>query len=127
MKYFARYNEQGHYNAFYTTKVWKEEDIPTENVVELTKEQYNEAQEVKCGYINGIHSVITISQEQIQENILKALRSNRDRLLSECDWTQIPDSPLTDAQKQAWATYRQALRDLPSTVDINNIVYPEKP
>jgi len=31
--------------------------------------------------------------------------------LQQSDWTQLPDVPLTDEQKAAWATYRQALRD----------------
>lgn len=43
------------------------------------------------------------------------LRADRDIALSASDWTQMPDSPLTDAEKQAWAAYRQALRDLPET------------
>jgi hypothetical protein len=37
------------------------------------------------------------------------------------------DSPLTEEKKQEWQTYRQALRDLPQTVDINNIEFPKKP
>jgi hypothetical protein len=35
----------------------------------------------------------------------------RNAELSRTDWTQIADSP---ADKAAWATYRQALRDLPA-------------
>lgn len=42
------------------------------------------------------------------------VRAVRDRLLSLSDWTQAADSPLSEAQRAAWATYRQALRDLPS-------------
>ena len=37
----------------------------------------------------------------------------RNRLLSASDWTQVPDSPLSDAKKAEWATYRKALRDIP--------------
>ena len=40
-------------------------------------------------------------------------RAKRDRLLEASDWTQMPDSPLSDSKKAEWATYRQALRDLP--------------
>jgi hypothetical protein len=39
-----------------------------------------------------------------------AVRVERDRLLVECDWTQLPDVPLET--RDAWAAYRQALRDL---------------
>lgn len=41
------------------------------------------------------------------------MRRQRDITLRACDWTQSPDSPLTAAQKTAWAAYRQALRDVP--------------
>lgn len=44
-----------------------------------------------------------------------ALRVRRDDLLFACDWTQLPDAPLTDAQKAEWRVYRQALRDVPET------------
>ena len=35
----------------------------------------------------------------------------RNAKLNQSDWTQLPDSP---TNKEAWATYRQALRDLPA-------------
>lgn len=40
-----------------------------------------------------------------------AVRATRTRRLSDCDWTQLPDAPVDPA---AWATYRQALRDITS-------------
>ena len=40
------------------------------------------------------------------------MRNHRDRLLKESDWTQLPDAPV---DRQAWATYRQALRDFPAS------------
>ena len=39
----------------------------------------------------------------------KSVRDQRNTKLSESDWTQIADST---ADKAAWATYRQALRDI---------------
>ena len=44
--------------------------------------------------------------------------------LSQTDWTQVADAPV-DAE--AWATYRQQLRDLPSTIDLDNPVIPDPP
>lgn len=41
----------------------------------------------------------------------KSARDDRTKRLSDCDWTQIADST---ADKAAWATYRQALRDIPA-------------
>lgn len=40
----------------------------------------------------------------------------RNLMLEACDWTQSIDAPLTDAKKEEWRTYRQALRDLPASV-----------
>ena len=39
----------------------------------------------------------------------KNVRATRDAKLAECDWTQVADAPV---DKAAWATYRQALRDV---------------
>ncbi len=41
-----------------------------------------------------------------------AVRYERNEKLAASDWTQVDDSPLTNTQKAAWATYRQALRDI---------------
>ena len=41
-------------------------------------------------------------------------RNVRNKKLAESDWTQLPDSPFTTAEKADWATYRQELRDFPS-------------
>lgn len=36
----------------------------------------------------------------------------RANLLNSSDWTQVVDSPLSSEVKQAWAIYRQELRDI---------------
>jgi len=41
-------------------------------------------------------------------------RATRNELLATSDWTQMPDSPLTDETKTSWATYRTSLRTLPT-------------
>ena len=45
----------------------------------------------------------------------KWFREIRNTLLLDSDWTQFTDSPLTDAKKTEWKTYRQKLRDMPTT------------
>lgn len=57
----------------------------------------------------------------------KEVRRKRDMELRLCDWTQAADSPLTDAKKTEWATYRQALRDVGSQADPLNITWPTEP
>jgi hypothetical protein len=42
-----------------------------------------------------------------------ALRAERNRRLAATDWTQLADTHLSQEKKDAWAAYRQELRDLP--------------
>jgi len=46
------------------------------------------------------------------EVLTARMRHQRNRLLAGSDWAVLPDAP-TD--KQAWETYRQQLRDFPSS------------
>ena len=59
------------------------------------------------------------------------IRTERDRLLTESDWTQANDTPLTDADVAKWKTYRTSLRDLPSDqsskTKYSDITWPTKP
>jgi len=62
----------------------------------------------------------------------ESLRAERNRLLAATDWTQMPDVPLTQAERDAWKAYRQALRDLPASLtddDVlsGNIPWPQPP
>ena len=61
---------------------------------------------------------------------LISVKIKRNNLLEESDWTQMPDSPLTDAEKTTWQTYRQALRDITSHANFPNLQdadWPTKP
>ena len=53
------------------------------------------------------------------------VRRSRTEMLKDCDWTQIADST---ADKTAWATYRQALRDITSASGFPwTMTWPESP
>ena len=53
------------------------------------------------------------------------VRAQRNGMLSNSDWTQIADSP---ADADAWATYRQELRDIPQTYSrVSEVVWPTPP
>jgi hypothetical protein len=64
-------------------------------------------------------------------NIADYIRTKRVAALAETDWTQLPDSPLSQEMREAYAAYRQAWRDLPeqhSTINnIADIQWPIKP
>jgi hypothetical protein len=53
------------------------------------------------------------------------VRGERNRRLSETDWTQVEDSPV---DKASWAIYRQALRDVTAQSGFPWVIeWPEKP
>lgn len=63
--------------------------------------------------------------EVSDELYLARMRYWRDTELASTDWTQVADAPV---DQSAWATYRQALRDLPaSNKDPRKIELPVKP
>ena len=73
--------------------------------------------------VNG--DLVEIEPDQPFDESENRARLQRDQLLADSDWTQLPDVPL--ATKEAWATYRQALRDLPehpNWPDLNEADWP---
>ena len=89
----------------------------------LISEEDVENKIVVDGVLTSLPSEV-IEQKEIGRS-WHNLRKERDYLLSECDWTQVPDAPVDSA---AWAVYRQQLRDLPAnTTDPRNVVWPEPP
>jgi len=59
------------------------------------------------------------------------IRAKRTKLLTDTDWTQGNDTPLSDADKAKWTTYRASLRTLPvdqsSKTTYASITWPDKP
>lgn len=69
---------------------------------------------------------MAIDEQEYQTNQLpQQVRTQRDNLLKQCDWTQVPDSPVN---KEAWAIYRQALRDITNQSGFpTDVFWPTKP
>ena len=86
------------------------------------------AQRIMPELVNGVWyeqwELVDITQEQIDEQ-WAAVRAERNEKLAACDWTQLPDTPVDSA---AWATYRQALRDITTQPTFPTFVqWPEQP
>jgi hypothetical protein len=64
-------------------------------------------------------------------NLAAEVRETRNRKLYRSDWTQAADSPLSDAAKAEWVTYRQALRDVPANYttinSLDEVSWPTEP
>ena len=86
---------------------------------------------IEGNYQANEHIVVNGEAVARTDNILEILRLKRDALLTESDWTQVNDSPLSDTKKTEWATCRQQLRDLPVTfpdlTSRDQVTWPTKP
>jgi len=63
------------------------------------------------------------TEEQILAEKWVKIRTTRNRKIAETDWRAGSDLTLSDA----WKTYRQALRDVPTQSDPDNITWPTEP
>jgi hypothetical protein len=84
---------------------------------------------IGSSFVDGkwVHPDDPTPEQILQQNIFAA-KAERNRRLQVSDWTQALDVPLTQEQKATWATYRQALRDVPQQEGFpENIVWPTQP
>ena len=77
--------------------------------------------------VNGtiVNKPPSVIEQQEIEAAWVQLRTERSRRLFASDWTQVSDAPV---DHQAWAEYRQALRELPyNTEDPRHVIWPTPP
>lgn len=84
--------------------VFKSHDSKTEKLVAVAP--YIEDNQVFTIAVEPLTAEEIASKTDSQAAMV---RKQRDDLLAACDWTQLSDAPV---DKEAWATYRQALRDI---------------
>jgi len=67
----------------------------------------------------------------IQGQVMNNLRIMRNAKLNQCDWTQVPDAPLSETKVAEWATYRTSLRNATlaniGLTDLDLAVWPTEP
>lgn len=73
-------------------------------------------------------AMVATAPDRLQQEQITELRNERNQRLTDCDWTQLADSPLDPDTKNAWALYREALRMVPQQDGFpNNVTWPPKP
>lgn len=99
-----------------------------DDIIEITSAQYN-------AFLDGINRfgkevyLNESNQLALRTKVVVVtwddIRGKRDKLLLQSDYTQVADWP---GDKAAWATYRQALRDITTTFsDPASVVWPTPP
>lgn len=103
---------------------WKDyyiDDMPNPNLI-----SYENAISIKDGVTKPSKDEFDAKYNEIvSSQTLINLRNQRNFLLSQSDWRDLPSYP--GSNQEAWRTYRQQLRDLPSTTDPGNPTWPTAP
>ncbi len=102
-------------NGFYSTEIHGN-DIPAD-AVEITADEHTallNAQSVGkiIRHDTDGRPVATDAPPPTTDQLAAQVRAQRDALISQCDWTVLPDASLTSDKQTAWRIYRQALRDI---------------
>lgn len=131
----ASYGEHYEYGDFCTPPLPEQMELRKFLPVTTTLPHDERTQKlVACDPIIQDNEVLIVAVANKTESDINAdkaiamlrIRAQRNNKLSQCDWTQLPDSPV---DKPAWATYRQALRDLPGTIidPRDPVIWPQAP
>lgn len=77
------------------------------------------------GVVTTADEKMAAYRANVDAQVAERVRDARNQKLADTDWTQLADS---SADATAWATYRTALRDLPSTEGFpHNVTWPTEP
>lgn len=96
-------------------------DRNTQKIVEMPPVQAS-------GQWKQVWKVVELAADEKQkicDEKSASVRKQRDALLAQSDWAQLPDAQV---DKTAWASYRQALRDIPAQMGFPfDVIWPVKP
>ena len=81
-------------------------------------------------FTNQVHVMDFVPEPKTSEELAEQARAQRNQMLAESDWTQLPDAraSMGEAKAAEWDAYRQALRDITDQAGFPaDIVWPTKP
>ena len=123
MTYFFSASSKGFYKSGVNSV------IPND-AIQITDDQYDD---ILVGLENGKVIGVDGGNKPILKDFIPLLtwdiiRNQRDRMLSDSDWTQMPDVNLSAEAKSEWITYRQTLRDITTTFSTpDSVLWPTPP
>jgi len=116
------YQAEGVYNI-----KWSDDTGNAEEILDNDGNSHDPKQYVQSHFVGDD----TAKDARLLAEQWTEIRAERDRLLTNSDWTQGNDTPLSDADKAKWTTYRGKLRTLPadqsSKTTYASITWPTKP
>ena len=98
------------------------------------KEGFVATESIKIKELGALPAGFSLEQAErvkTDDELREEIKSQRDMLLKESDFSQMIDAPLTAEQKKAWASYRKTLRELPQQelylTNPKEVILPIKP
>lgn len=114
------YVEGPHFDRYYSEQL-PENIIAIETELPYTVETQCRYRPVSAELVDGVwtatYETIQLTVEEYEPYFAKMRTSHLTKrmvLLKDSDWSQLPDSPVSEEDKVVWRTYRQALRDIPA-------------
>lgn len=116
-KQYQTFDENAQENVGYNYEILSDRVVESLKLRTLTEEDINNRNQRK------------------KDNFFNSLRSQRNRLLAESDWTQVVDLQNSKSVDwiDLWKSYRQQLRDLPAkyendnNYDYSSVMWPSTP
>ena len=121
-----------HRTGAYSFTVYKWNQPTQEQVAELADKLMKKFEELRIVRLQAEANRISGILAEEYNGLISSFRGMRTRMLVDSDWTQLADSPLSDADKALYRTYRQHLRDMtddPAWLanDVFNVDFPITP
>jgi hypothetical protein len=102
--------------------------LPTINIQQKIETSYSLNIENKTCHESFTVVDVTPSEEEIRKNRIEtSIRMIRDQYLVITDFTQLSDSPISDAAKLDFKNFRQQLRTMLDIPDVTQAVWPTIP
>ena len=102
-------DEQLANRGYMRVNLWRDHDRLTQKLVPC-----DPVIEGNWVYMMKVEQMTAEEIQSAKDSAMAQIRADRNRLLSDSDYTQVSDNP--NPKKAEWATYRQTLRDLPANV-----------
>lgn len=109
-----------------------EETIEKEKVIKYIYDMYkitlNNRENLIEDIENNIDMWLQFAKDSEYKKLSKEIRTKRDKLLTETDWTQVTDTVLNTEKQQEYKEYRQQLRDITEQQEFPyKVVFPKNP
>jgi len=105
-----------------------EDETVTKYIYDMYKTTLNNRGNLAEDIENNFEIWLQFAKDSEYKKLAEQIRTKRDKLLTETDWTQVTDTVLSNEKQQEYKIYRQQLRDITEQKNFPySVVFPENP